>query len=241
VPECLIHGLVMPRSGRTRVASRALRRSAAAMCGRHGGARWRWRGCAGWPWPVGRCRYGLGGVLGEGDIADVVQRLDAPVPSDPVGQARGMGLGGGEAGDRVHRHGASAAAAQGAHPTGDADRLGGVGEVQASHGGDLEAADLHACVPAVAGVVGDGMSRRRPPATPRPAWTSGRTCSHGPSSGRSRAGVRSLAARSSPSRPPSSSCSPTSPTPTAPTSASPKPDRAGWPASADGPHVGTPS
>jgi hypothetical protein len=31
VPECLVHGLVMPRRGRTRVASRALRRRAAAM------------------------------------------------------------------------------------------------------------------------------------------------------------------------------------------------------------------
>ena len=33
VPECLVHGLVMPRRGRTRVASRALRRRAAAMLG----------------------------------------------------------------------------------------------------------------------------------------------------------------------------------------------------------------
>jgi len=31
-----------------------------------------------------------------------------------------------------------------------------VGEVQTSDGGDLEAADLHAVVAAVAGVVGDG-------------------------------------------------------------------------------------
>ena len=31
VPECLVHGLVMPSSGRTRVAWRAFRRSAAAM------------------------------------------------------------------------------------------------------------------------------------------------------------------------------------------------------------------
>ena len=44
----------------------------------------------------------LGGVLGEGDIAEVVQRLDTPVPPDPVGQAGGVSLGGGEAGDRVH-------------------------------------------------------------------------------------------------------------------------------------------
>jgi hypothetical protein len=39
---------------------------------------------------------------------------------------------------------------------GDADGLGGVGEVQASHGGGLQAADLGAAVAAVAGVVLDG-------------------------------------------------------------------------------------
>jgi hypothetical protein len=33
------------------------------------------------------------------------------------------------------------------------DRLGGVGEVQPSHGGDLQAAEFHAVVAAVAGVV----------------------------------------------------------------------------------------
>ena len=33
------------------------------------------------------------GVLGEGDIADVVQRLDRPVPADEVGQPSGAGLG----------------------------------------------------------------------------------------------------------------------------------------------------
>jgi hypothetical protein len=79
-----------------------------------------------------------------------------PVPPDPVGQAGGAGLGGGEAGDRVHRHGAPAAAAQGPDPAGDPDRLGGVGEAQISDGGDLEAAEFHAVVAAVAGVVGDG-------------------------------------------------------------------------------------
>ncbi len=38
-----------------------------------------------------RCGAGadLAGVLGEGDIAEVVQRLDAPVAPDPVGQAGG--------------------------------------------------------------------------------------------------------------------------------------------------------
>jgi hypothetical protein len=34
--------------------------------------------------------------------------------------------------------------------------LGGVGEVQAGHGGDLQTADLHAAVPAVAGLVHHG-------------------------------------------------------------------------------------
>jgi len=84
-----------------------------------------------------------------------VQRLDAPVPSDVVGQAGGAGLGGAEAGDRVHGHGAPAAAAQGPDPAGDPQRLGGVGEVQAGDGGDLEAAGLDPAVAAVAGLVGD--------------------------------------------------------------------------------------
>jgi hypothetical protein len=95
-------------------------------------------------------------VLGEGGIAEVVQRLDAPVTPDPVGQAGGAGLGGGEAGDRVYGHGAPAAAMQGPDPTGDADRLNSVREVQAGDGGDLQAAEFHAGVAAVAGVVGDG-------------------------------------------------------------------------------------
>jgi hypothetical protein len=47
-------------------------------------------------------------------------------------------------------------ASQRPDPAGDPDGLGGVGEVQASHGGDLEAADLHAVVAPVAGVIGDG-------------------------------------------------------------------------------------
>jgi hypothetical protein len=71
-----------------------------------------------------------------------VQRLDAPVAAYPVGQAGGVGLGGGEAGDRIHRHGAPAAAAKRADPAGDPQGLGGVGEVQAGDGGDLQAAGL---------------------------------------------------------------------------------------------------
>jgi hypothetical protein len=41
----------------------------------------------------------------------VVQRLDAPVPANPVGEAGRAGLGGGEAGNRVDRDGPPAAAA----------------------------------------------------------------------------------------------------------------------------------
>jgi hypothetical protein len=60
----------------------------------------------------------LAGVLGEGDIAEVVQRLDTPVASHVVGQAGGACPSGGEAGDRIHRHGAPAAAGKGAAPGG---------------------------------------------------------------------------------------------------------------------------
>jgi hypothetical protein len=42
-----------------------------------------------------------------------------------------------------------------ADPAGDPQGLGGVGEVQAGDGGDLQAAELGTAVAAVAGVVGD--------------------------------------------------------------------------------------
>src|SRR4029450_3609484 len=54
----------------------------------------------------------LGGVLGEGGVAEVVQRLDAPVASNPVGEAGRAGLGGGEAGNRVGRDGSPGAGAE---------------------------------------------------------------------------------------------------------------------------------
>jgi hypothetical protein len=95
----------------------------------------------------------LGGVLGEGGVADVVQRLDIPVPAYVVGEVGGAGLGGGEAGDRVDRHGPPPPVVQEPDPAGDADRLDGVGEVQASDGGDLEPAELDPAVAAVTGVV----------------------------------------------------------------------------------------
>jgi hypothetical protein len=43
----------------------------------------------------------LGGVLGEGGVADVVQGLDLPVSLDQLRELGGRGLFGGEAGDRV--------------------------------------------------------------------------------------------------------------------------------------------
>jgi len=75
----------------------------------------------------------------------VVQRLDGPVPADPVGEAGGACLGGGEASDGVDGHGPPAAAAERPGPAGDPQRLGGVGEVEAGNGGDLQAAGL-SCV-----------------------------------------------------------------------------------------------
>ena len=80
------------------------------------------------------------------------------MPADPVGEAGGACLGGVQVGDGVHGHGAPLVAGERPDPAGAADRLGGVGEVQvqASDGGCLQAADLYACVAAVAGVVGDG-------------------------------------------------------------------------------------
>jgi hypothetical protein len=86
----------------------------------------------------------------------VVQRLDGPVAAYVVGQAGGAGVGGGEAGHRVDGHGPPAQVVERADPASDAQRLGGVGEVQASDGGDLEAAGLDPAMAAVAGLVGDG-------------------------------------------------------------------------------------
>ena len=63
--------------------------------------------------PGGVAGTDLGGVLGEGGVADVVQRLDGPMTADPVGQVGGAGLGGVQVGDRVDRDGAPAVAVQG--------------------------------------------------------------------------------------------------------------------------------
>jgi hypothetical protein len=65
-------------------------------------------------------------------------------------------LGGVQVGDRVDGDGAPAVVVQGADAAGQAEGLGGVGEVQAGDGGCLQAADLGTTVAAVAGVVGNG-------------------------------------------------------------------------------------
>jgi len=49
---------------------------------------------------------------------------------------------------------------QGPDPAGDAQRLGGVGEVQAGDGGDLQPAEFDRAVATVADAVSDGMSRQ---------------------------------------------------------------------------------
>jgi hypothetical protein len=62
--------LVMPRRTGARMA-RALRRSAALRrcCASLGDAGWRWRGCAGWPWPEGTAgtEVGLSGRFRSDD------------------------------------------------------------------------------------------------------------------------------------------------------------------------------
>jgi hypothetical protein len=68
---------------------------------------------------------GLGGVLGVGGVADVVQRLDRPVPADGVGEAGGAGVGERQAGNGVDDH----------HPP-----AAGVGPKVAGLAGDLRAA-----------------------------------------------------------------------------------------------------
>ena len=47
------------------------------------------RGCAGWPCPGRVAGAALGGVLGEGDVAEVVQRLDVPVAAPAVREGAG--------------------------------------------------------------------------------------------------------------------------------------------------------
>jgi hypothetical protein len=93
----------------------------------------------------------LGGVLGEGDIAEVMHRLDGPVPPDEIGQPGGAGLGEAEAGDRVDGYRPPSLGPEGPGLAGDLEDLSGVGEAEVADGDDLEGAMLDAAVAAVAG------------------------------------------------------------------------------------------
>jgi hypothetical protein len=104
----------------------------------------------------------LGAVLGEGGVADVVHRLDGPVPTQQVGEVGGAGLGEGEAGDRRDGHGlgpptpgAGVQDADGAL-AGDLQDLSGVGEPEVTDGDGLEGAYLDAAVRLVAGAIQHG-------------------------------------------------------------------------------------
>jgi hypothetical protein len=97
----------------------------------------------------------------------VVQRLDAPVAAQQVGEPGGAGQLEGEAGDGVDGHGRAAPRlaagmgdADGAR-AGDLEDLGGVGEAEVADGDDLEGALLDAAVATVTGPVGDGHALPR--------------------------------------------------------------------------------
>jgi hypothetical protein len=100
----------------------------------------------------------LGGILGEGNVPDPVQLvLDRPVPTEVAGELPGCGLAGGQAGHSVDGDGAPSSAGKVADAAGDLDGLGGVREAQASHGGDLQGADLDPTVALVAGPIQQGF------------------------------------------------------------------------------------
>jgi hypothetical protein len=148
----------MPRVARGRVGSRAWWRSAAA----------RLTGPARLSTPITRLpraghdlRAGpgpdLGGVLGEGHVADVVQAvLDRPMPTQQVGEPGGAGLGVGQARNRVDDHGPPPPGAKVAGLAGDLNDLRAVREPEPTDRDRLEGAQLDPAVRAVAGAVQDG-------------------------------------------------------------------------------------
>jgi hypothetical protein len=98
-----------------------------------------------------------------GDVADVVQGLDLPVPADPSGELGGGSLAEGQAGDRIDGDGLPFPAGQRPGPPGDADDLRGVREGQPGGDGDgLQDALFLAAVAAVATAGGgvDGLLRQ---------------------------------------------------------------------------------
>jgi DNA-binding beta-propeller fold protein YncE len=97
----------------------------------------------------------LRGVLGEGDVAEVVQRFDGPVPAQQVGQAPGgAGLLERQAGDRLHGHRLPLGGVQVAPFAGDLDDLGGVRGPEVADRDRFAAAQPDAA--AVAGAVAQG-------------------------------------------------------------------------------------
>jgi hypothetical protein len=86
---------------------------------------------------------GLGGVFAVGDVADVVQGLDAPVAADPPVEVSGGGLGDGQAGDAADGGCPPLAFTERPGAAGDGDGLGGVREGEpGSDGGGLDRAVL---------------------------------------------------------------------------------------------------
>src|SRR5664279_1429572 len=93
----------------------------------------------------------LGMIFSERHVADPMQAvLDRPVPACPVRELSGVGLCGGEAGDRVHGDGVPASGVQCTDAAGDLDGLHGVREQQpGGDGDDLDAAPFDSPVAAV--------------------------------------------------------------------------------------------
>jgi hypothetical protein len=97
----------------------------------------------------------LRGVLGEGDIAEVVQCFDGPVPAQQVGQASGAGQLERQAGDRIDGHRLPPVGVQVTPFAGDLDDLGSVREPEVADRNRFEAAVLDAAMATVTGAVGD--------------------------------------------------------------------------------------
>jgi hypothetical protein len=96
-----------------------------------------------------------GGVLSEGGVTDVAQRLDRPVAAQQVGQPGGAGLLEREAGDRVDGHSPKPPGA-GVKVAGLADglhHLRGARETEVADAHGIEGAQLDAPVAAIAGAV----------------------------------------------------------------------------------------
>ena len=116
----------------------------------------------------------LGGILGEAGVADVVQRLDRPVPAQQVGEPGWTGLLGRQAGNGVDSHGPKppGAGVKVAGPAGYPQDLGGVGEPELADRDRLEGPDLDAAVAAVAGAVqlGDAVPGQALAAVQQVGW-----------------------------------------------------------------------